>query len=323
MNPALLAQEVMNGSRIALAKAITLIESSNAVHREQALELLRGLKPRNDTLRLGICGSPGAGKSTLIEALGMHLLSQNERLAVLAIDPSSTSHGGSILGDKTRMSSLSVNPLAYIRPSPTQGALGGVTVSCSESITICENAGFPNIIIETVGLGQSETTVDEVTDLVMFVTTPAGGDSLQGIKKGIMEVSDLIVVNKADGPFKEKAKSCKFDLEQAIKLNLSRYSKFKPEVLMCSAAMKIGIEELWQSIKKTRERLKDEIEIKRKRQVKQNTLRMLEALLKVRVKEMSGLERFQQIVAGEWPRANAQELLELMILTEGKLRNKE
>jgi LAO/AO transport system kinase len=313
MNGSLLAEQVMTGSRVALAKAITLIESSNPQHRQSALALLKGLKPQEGSLRLGICGSPGAGKSTLIEALGLQLVEKGEKLAVLAIDPSSPTHGGSILGDKTRMASLATNPLAYIRPSPTMGALGGVTVSCSESITLCENAGFHNVIIETVGLGQNETTVDEVTDLVLFVTTPAGGDSLQGIKKGIMEVADLIVVNKADGPFREKAKACKFELEQAVKLNLSRYLKFKPEVLLCSAVMKDGISELWQAVLRTRERLKEDIFWKRKRQVRQNTLRMLEAMMKVKVREMTGTERFEQVVNGRWPRANAQELFEIIL----------
>ena len=308
----LLAQELIKGSRLALAKSITLIESSNPAHRKEALNLLQNLNAKHNTLRLGICGSPGAGKSTLIEALGLHIIAKGENLAVLAIDPSSPTIGGSILGDKTRMSQLSVHPKAYIRPSPTLGILGGVTVSCSETITLCENGGFLNVIVETVGLGQSETTVDEVTDLVMFVTTPAGGDSLQGIKKGIMEVADLIVVNKADGPLKEKAKVSKFELEQAIKLNLNRYD-FKPEVILCSAANKENIDGVWNAVLKAKEKLGKEIHKKRARQVKQNTIRMLESLIRIKIREMEGLPEYSKITQGEWPRANAEELLNLLI----------
>lgn len=308
-----LAQDLVKGSRLALAKSITLIESSNPNHRKEALSLLQSLKPTTNSLRLGICGSPGAGKSTLIEALGLHIIQKKEKLAVLAIDPSSPTHGGSILGDKTRMSELSVNPMAYIRPSPTLGILGGVTVSCSETITLCENAGFLNTIVETVGLGQSETTVDEVTDLVMFVTTPAGGDSLQGIKKGIMEVADIIVINKADGPLKEKAKVSKFELEQAIKLNLKRYD-FKPEVILCSAMNKENINTVWDAVLKAKEKLGPEIQMKRKRQIKQNTIRMLESLIRIRIKEIEKSEKFLKIIQGEWPRSNAEELLDLLIM---------
>ncbi|OMJ71818.1 hypothetical protein SteCoe_29879 [Stentor coeruleus] len=307
-----LAKEILNGSRRALAKSITLIESSLPQHRKESLDLLSSLPNVSNTLRVGICGSPGAGKSTLIEALGLHLISLGKRPAVLAIDPSSVTHGGSILGDKTRMVELSVNPKAYVRPSPTQGNLGGVTVSCSESISLCESAGFNTIIVETVGLGQSETTVDEVADLVMFVTTPAAGDSLQGIKKGIMEVADIIVVNKADGPLAEKARYTKFELESAVNLNLRRYH-CKPEVVLCSALNKIGIDSLWKAVENTARNLKQEISEKRHRQIKQNTKRMLEALIRTRIKEMENNSNFKKIVEDEGiPRAAAVKLLDIL-----------
>lgn len=307
-----LAKEILNGSRYALSKAITMIESSLSQHRLESLSLLSSLPNVPNTLRIGICGSPGAGKSTLIEALGLHLISIDKKPAVLAIDPSSVTHGGSILGDKTRMLELSINPKAYVRPSPTRGNLGGVTVCCSESISLCENAGFNPVIIETVGLGQSETTVDEVTDLVMFVTNPVAGDSLQGIKKGIMEVADVIIVNKADGALAERAKYTKYELEQAVNLNLRRYH-CKPEIVMCSALNKTGIDLVWKAVEITAWKLKQEIVDKRNRQMRQNTRRMLEALIRTRIREMENTSEFKNIVENEGiPRAAATKLLSMI-----------
>lgn len=309
----LLAEQVLQGSRQALSKAITLLESSLPAHRDECLSLLSNLPPIENTLRIGICGSPGAGKSTLIESLGLHIISLNLPLAVLAIDPSSISNGGSILGDKTRMAKLAQNPKAYVRPSPTKGVLGGVTTSCSENISLCESAGFKIVLVETVGLGQNETTVDEVTDIVLFVTTPAGGDALQGIKKGIMEIADVVIVNKADGPFKEKAKYTKFELESAINMNLRRYEN-KPEVLLCSALMGEGIEDMWKSIGELRKTLAKEIVEKRKRQVLQNSYRMLEALVKIKIKSIENAPGYVDIIKNEKvPRAAAVKLLDLLM----------
>ena len=305
--------QVLQGDRHALSKSITLIESSLASHRAECMSLLSNLSPCPNTLRIGVCGSPGSGKSTLIETLGLHLLSLNHKLAVLAIDPSSVTHGGSILGDKTRMSELSMNPKAYIRPSPTRGVMGGVTVSCSESISLCESAGFTTVLVETVGLGQSELTVDEVTDLVMFVTTPAAGDSLQGIKKGIMEIADIIVINKADGPLKEKAKYTKFELESAVSMNLRRYESM-PQVITCSALHREGIKEMWETVIKVRENLRKEIVEKRKKQMKQNSVRMLEALVRERIREMENSQEYEEIMGKEnLPRAAAGKLLEMLL----------
>jgi LAO/AO transport system kinase len=308
-----LAKQLLEGSRYALSKSITLIESSLQEHRTESLSLLNSLPETSNTLRIGICGSPGAGKSTLIEALGLHLISLNKKLAVLAIDPSSISNGGSVLGDKTRMVKLAMDPKAFVRPSPTKGTMGGVTVGCSESILLCESAGYDTILVETVGLGQNETTVDEVTDIVMFVTTPAGGDSLQGIKKGIMEVADIIVVNKADGAYKERAKYSKYELEQAVHLNFKRYP-YEPKVVLCSAAFKEGIPELWETVENTKLKLEKEIKLKRIRQVKQNSMRMLEDLVKLRIKELEKLPEYNLIFQNEHvSRSAALKLMDLLI----------
>ena len=194
-----LAERVLNRDRRALAKAITLIESSRADHRPQAEALLDALMPHTGrSLRIGISGVPGVGKSTFIETLGLHLIAQGHRIAVLAVDPSSTLSGGSILGDKTRMERLSVNDAAFIRPTPTSGTLGGVAEHTREALLLCEAAGFDIVIVETVGVGQSETAVAGMTDLFVLLQLPNAGDDLQAIKRGVMELADLVVINKAD-----------------------------------------------------------------------------------------------------------------------------
>ncbi|MDQ2635264.1 MAG: methylmalonyl Co-A mutase-associated GTPase MeaB, partial [Actinomycetota bacterium] len=195
-----LASGISEGDRAALAKAITLVESTRADHREQAQQLLLELTPKaGEAIRVGITGVPGVGKSTTIEALGMYLIEQGHRVAVLAVDPSSTRTGGSILGDKTRMARLAVHPDAYIRPSPTSGTLGGVAKATRETIVLLEAAGFDVILVETVGVGQSEVTVADMVDTFVFLTLARTGDQLQGIKKGVLELADVVVVNKADG----------------------------------------------------------------------------------------------------------------------------
>ncbi|HEY9556375.1 MAG TPA: methylmalonyl Co-A mutase-associated GTPase MeaB, partial [Acidimicrobiales bacterium] len=195
-----LAERVRGGDRRALARAITLVESRRADHRGEARELLDELlADTGGAVRIGLSGAPGAGKSTLVEALGMHAIDAGHRVAVLAIDPSSSRSGGSILGDKTRMSELGRRAEAYIRPSPSGGTLGGVARNTREALLLCEASGFDVVIIETVGVGQSEVAVADLVDLFVLVASPAGGDELQGIKRGIMELADLIIVNKADG----------------------------------------------------------------------------------------------------------------------------
>ena len=201
-----IAEKVAAGDRRALARAITLVESARADHRRQALDLADRLRGTGrQALRIGLSGTPGVGKSTFIESFGLMLVGQGLRVAVLAVDPSSARSGGSILGDKTRMERLSREPLAFIRPSPSQTHLGGVARRTREAVALCEAAGFDVVLIETVGVGQSETVVAELSDLFILLLAPAGGDELQGVKRGIMEMADIILVNKADGDLKSAA----------------------------------------------------------------------------------------------------------------------
>ena len=211
------------GDRRALSKAITLVESSRSDHRAAALELLEGVSKANrQALRIGLSGTPGVGKSTFIESFGMYLTDQGRKVAVLAVDPSSARTGGSILGDKTRMDRLSRNPNAFIRPSPSQSHLGGVARRTREAVAICEAAGFDVVLIETVGVGQSETIVSQISDLFLLLLAPAGGDELQGVKRGIMEIADMILVNKADGDLKATATRTCADYAGALRLLRSR-----------------------------------------------------------------------------------------------------
>src|SRR6188472_250749 len=214
-----LADAVRAGDRRALARAITLVESTRADHRDDAVELLDALMPATgEATRVGISGAPGAGKSTFIEALGMHLVDAGHRVAVLAVDPSSTRSGGSILGDKTRMEELSRRPEAYIRPSPSSGTLGGVARRTREAMLVCEAAGFDVVVIETVGVGQSEVAVAGMVDLFVLLLGPGAGDELQGVKRGIVELADVVVVNKADGALADLARHTAADYTHALHL---------------------------------------------------------------------------------------------------------
>ena len=240
------AAKVIAGDRRALARAITLIESTRPDHRRQAEALLERLLPRSGkSLRIGISGPPGVGKSTFIEAFGQYAIEQGKRLAVLAVDPSSRLSGGSILGDKTRMEELSRAPEAFIRPSPAGLTLGGVARRTREALLVCEAAGFDLIFVETVGVGQSETVVAEMVDLFLLLLLPGGGDDLQGIKRGIMELADLIVINKADGDFLAAAERSAADVANAMGLMQPRHKAWRPEVLRCSALKKTGIDAVW------------------------------------------------------------------------------
>jgi LAO/AO transport system kinase len=244
-----LAEAVRSGDRAALARAITVVESTRSDHREQAQQLLMELIPTaGSAMHVGITGVPGVGKSTAIEALGMYLVDGGHRVAVLAVDPSSTRTGGSILGDKTRMARLAVHPNAYIRPSPTSGTLGGVTKATRETIVLLEAAGFDVVLVETVGVGQSEVAVSNMVDTFVFLTLARTGDQLQGIKKGVLELADIVVVNKADGRHAIEAQAAARELSAAIRLIYPRETLWRPPVLTMSAIEGTGLVELWDTV---------------------------------------------------------------------------
>ncbi len=247
---------LLGSNRRALARAITLIESTRPEDRTEAARLLKEITPHaGGAMRIGISGAPGAGKSTFIEALGNRIIDQGLRLAVLAVDPSSTLSGGSILGDKTRMERLAQRPEAFIRPSPAGTTLGGVARRTRETLLLCEAAGYDAVIVETVGVGQSETAVAQMTDLFLLLLTPGGGDELQGIKRGIMELADLILVNKADGDALATANHTAADYQHALKLMHPRTPGWTPTVHTCSALRGDGIPEAWARIRAHREHL--------------------------------------------------------------------
>ncbi len=252
MNVQDLANAVRAGQRRALARAITLVESGRADHRAQALALIGALGTDRQALRLGLSGTPGVGKSSFIETFGLMLTAQDLRVAVLAVDPSSARTGGSILGDKTRMERLSRDPLAFIRPSPSRTELGGVARRTREAVTLCEAAGFDIILIETVGVGQSETVVAQLCDVYLLLLAPAGGDELQGVKRGIMEMADILLVNKADGPLLATANRTL--AEYAGALRLLRHRPQDPEgfpaALTVSALESRGLTEAWDTIQR-------------------------------------------------------------------------
>src|SRR5918996_3225725 len=246
MKVAPLLEPLLAGDRRALAQAITLIESTRSDHRERADMLLGALLPHaGKSVRLGITGVPGVGKSTFIERFGLSLLEQGRSLAVLAIDPSSKRGGGSILGDKTRMEELSRRTGAFIRPSPAGATLGGGARRTRETMLLVEAAGFDTVIVETVGVGQSETAVSDLVDMFIVLLLPGGGDDLQGIKRGVIELADLIVVNKADGDLKAAARRAAADYQHALRMLRSPTAGWTPEVTTCSALSGEGVAEIW------------------------------------------------------------------------------
>ena len=245
------AKRIIAGERRALARAITLIESARSDHRAQAAALLDAVKGAGrQALRIGLSGTPGVGKSTFIESFGLMLTGQGLRVAVLAVDPSSTRSGGSILGDKTRMELLSRDPNAFIRPSPSQTALGGVARRTREAVMLCEAAGYDVVLIETVGVGQSETMVAEMSDLFVLLLAPAGGDELQGVKRGIMEIADMILINKADGDLLPAATRTCADYAGALRLLRKRSGDPEgfPKAMLVSAVSGAGIETAWEEM---------------------------------------------------------------------------
>jgi LAO/AO transport system kinase len=253
---AALADDVRVGKRAAISRAITLVESSRSDHRAEARELLSILAPdAGSAVRVGISGVPGVGKSTFIEALGTYLVDEGHRVGVLAVDPSSVRTGGSVLGDKTRMAKLSVNPDAYIRPSPSAGTLGGVARATNQAMTVLEAAGFDVVLIETVGVGQSEITVAGMVDTFCFLTLARSGDQLQGIKKGILEIVDVVAVNKADGDRAQEAEAAAKDLAGALRLVFGGAKEWVPPVLTCSALEGTDIDAVWDRILQHRDSL--------------------------------------------------------------------
>jgi GTPase len=242
-------QGILAGDRLTLARTITLIESILPTHQELARDIVDKLLPKTgNSVRVGITGVPGAGKSTYIESFGTMLTENGHKVAVLAIDPSSTRSGGSILGDKTRMEKLAVNENAFIRPSPSSGTLGGVGRKTRETMLVCEAAGYDVVIIETVGVGQSETTVASMVDFFLVLMIAGAGDELQGIKKGVLEVADAIVINKADGDNIDRAKMAAREYETALHMLMPASENWRPPVLTCSSLFSTGIEEIWQTI---------------------------------------------------------------------------
>lgn len=240
---------IVNGDKTALSRAITLVESTNPEHLEKANQVIQGCLPHaNQSVRIGITGVPGVGKSTFIEAFGKYLTSIGKKVAVLAVDPSSSISNGSILGDKTRMEELVKDANAFIRPSASGESLGGVARKTRESIILCEACGFDTILIETVGVGQSETAVHSMVDFFLLLNLAGAGDELQGIKRGIMEMADLLVINKADGDNITKAKLAKTEYNRALHLFPMKNSGWSPKVTTCSAIQKQGIAEVWKTI---------------------------------------------------------------------------
>ena len=268
--PSDLAGGIRVGDRATLARAITLIESKRADHRKTAHRLVQELLPHTGkAVRLGITGAPGAGKSTTIDVLGTTLTKQGHKVAVLAVDPSSSRSGGSILGDKTRMANLASDPHAFVRPSPASGTLGGVAAKTRETMLLCEAAGYDVVLVETVGIGQSETAVADMTDFFLVLMLPGAGDELQGLKKGIVELADMIAVNKADGDNVARAKLAAADYRGALHILVPQSPNWSPPVMIFSALTGDGISELWSQVMAHKEKMTGSAELAARRRDQQ------------------------------------------------------
>ncbi len=287
--------KLLTGNRRALAKAITLVESKLDQHRLQAQEVLEHILPHSGkSIRIGISGIPGVGKSTFIEAFGLELIRQGMKVAVLAVDPSSPLRGGSILGDKTRMEMLSRSDQAFIRPSPADGALGGVAQKTRETLLLCEASGYDVILVETVGVGQSEYEVSAMVDFFLVLMLPNAGDELQGIKRGIMELADTLVINKADGESLALAQRSQQHYQNAMHL-IKHSSYWSPQVLTCSAMQNEGIAEVWQTIQDYREASvgAQAFEQKRAQQNSEWLKKLIHEMLELRLKQNSDIQSIQ------------------------------
>lgn len=266
------------GNKSALSQGITLVETNQQKQQEKAAQLIEKCLPfANNSIRIGITGVPGVGKSTFIEAFGGHLADAGKKVAVLAVDPSSTISGGSILGDKTRMETLVNHKNAFIRPSPSGDSLGGVAKKTRETIILCEAAGFDTLLIETVGVGQSETTVHSMTDFFLLLKLAGAGDELQGIKRGIMEMADAIVINKADGENQKPAERARAEFRRALHLYPAKESGWQPKVLLCSAYYKEGITEVWELVSDYEQKMKESGDFNKKRH-EQNKFWLLQTI---------------------------------------------
>jgi LAO/AO transport system kinase len=289
-------KEILAGNRVVLSKAITLIESTNPDHHSLAQEVIEGCLPHSGkSVRIGITGVPGVGKSTFIEALGKHVTTAGHKLAVLAVDPSSSRTKGSILGDKTRMESLATDDNAFIRPSPSAGSLGGVARKTNESIILCEAAGFDVIFVETVGVGQSETAVHSMVDFFLLLMLSGAGDELQGIKRGIMEMADAIFINKADGDNRHRANQAKAEYKNALHLFPPPGSGWTPVVGTCSALSHEGIPDVWQVMKKYESFTKSNGFFNRKR-LEQKKMIMLSTIEELLKNEFFSNEKIKQLL---------------------------
>jgi LAO/AO transport system kinase len=283
---------VLDGSRADIARAITLVESTRPDHRRVAQQVLTELLPHTGkAIRVGITGVPGVGKSTFVDAFGSMLTGLGHRVAVLAIDPSSRRTGGSILGDKTRMQRLAVDPAAFIRPSPSSGTLGGVARATRESIVVMEAAGYDVVLVETVGVGQSETAVAGMVDTFLLLALARTGDQLQGIKKGVLELADVIAVNKADGPHEKDARAAARELAAALRLLRDPDAAWRAPVLTCSARESTGLDEVWERIERHRAVLEStgELDLRRREQQVEWTWNLVHDQLLARLHEHSGV----------------------------------
>jgi len=317
LNTAVYVEGILKGDKLTLSRAITLIESRNPNDLLQAEEVLKAILPHSgNSIRIGVTGVPGVGKSTFIESFGTHVTELDKKLAVLTIDPSSQKTKGSILGDKTRMEELARNPKAFIRPSASGSTLGGVSNKTREVMLLCEAAGFDVILIETVGVGQSETLVHGMVDFFLLLMLAGAGDELQGIKKGIMEMADAVVINKADGDNMKAAKRAKVEYQNALHLFPADPSGWYPQVKVCSSLKNEGIEEIWQMIKDHANQMSTNGFLNKNRQqqqlswFKENLQELLAHQFYAHPEIKSALPEIQrQVESGELPALNAAHLL--------------